>query len=549
MVKEKPISRAEHARHEQAPRVLVVDDEKVIREILSDFLTMEGFLVRTVEDGEAAVAELQRRAYNLVITDLKMPKLGGLELLAKINELCPDVLTVIMTGFGTVETAIEAMKNGAYDYILKPFKVEEVVHIVRRGLDRQHLQLENIRLRETLSLYRISEAISQSLTLDHVLGLILEATAGEVNADAVSLLLQGDKEFKHRRTYRNRKTCDTDLGEINLNEIQRFFEQDLPLLAHESKAHRFFNRPPQSERLVSLCTIPLVARQEFVGVLCVYSFTRGLRFTEGQRKVLSILGSRASVSIENARLYENLLVSNRELAGAKLSLEENFRQTIVAFAHALEESDRYTRGHSERVAMYARLIAQQLDVSDSEMDTIVLAAELHDIGKIGIPTEKLNKPGPLNPEELQLLRTHPDKGKRILEPIPFLQQLIPGVYCHHENWDGRGYPQGLAGEEIPRVGRIVAVADSYDAMTTDRAYRRALPHDVAIAELVKGSGSQFDPQMVEIFVTEIQRLKSNFRSTQPVELPKIPAALNSDDPENDDVSDPRSSSDIAAAAG
>src|SRR5499426_867918 len=125
----------EYHLHEESPRVLVVDDEKVIREILSDFLTMEGYLVRTVEDGQAALTELRLRPYDLVISDLKMPRMGGLELLEKIAEEKLNVLTVIMTGFGTVETAIEAMKKGAYDYVLKPFKVEEVVHIVQRGLD------------------------------------------------------------------------------------------------------------------------------------------------------------------------------------------------------------------------------------------------------------------------------------------------------------------------------------------------------------------------------------------------------------------------------
>src|SRR5215510_6257724 len=142
--------------HDEAPRVLVVDDEKVIREILSDFLTMEGYQVQSVEDGTLALKELQRRSYNLVISDLKMPRMGGLELLEKIGELNPNVLTVIMTGFGTVETAIEAMKRGAYDYILKPFKVEEVMHIVQRGLDKQRLIQENIRLKEAPSLYRVS---------------------------------------------------------------------------------------------------------------------------------------------------------------------------------------------------------------------------------------------------------------------------------------------------------------------------------------------------------------------------------------------------------
>jgi DNA-binding NtrC family response regulator len=136
----------------ESPRILVVDDEKVIREILAEFLTLEGYVVRSVEDGEKALTELRTRPYDLVISDLKMPRVSGLQLLEKITEENINVLTVIMTGFGTVETAIEAMKKGAYDYILKPFKVEEVIHVVQRGLYRQQLQAENIRLREALTI-------------------------------------------------------------------------------------------------------------------------------------------------------------------------------------------------------------------------------------------------------------------------------------------------------------------------------------------------------------------------------------------------------------
>src|SRR5439155_4372699 len=134
--------------------------------------------------------ELHRRRYNLVISDLKMPNMGDLELIQKITEESLPVLTVIMTGFGTVETAIEAMKKGAYDYILKPFKVEEVVHIVQRGLDRQRLQHENIRLKDALSIYRVSEAIATSLSVERVLDLVLDATLDAVDADVVSLLLE-----------------------------------------------------------------------------------------------------------------------------------------------------------------------------------------------------------------------------------------------------------------------------------------------------------------------------------------------------------------------
>src|SRR5688572_26985168 len=210
---------------EESPRVLIVDDEKVIREILSDFLTMEGYVVRTVEDGAAALRELERRAYNLVISDLKMPGMGGLELLERVAERGTNVLTVIMTGFGTVETAIEAMKKGAYDYILKPFKVEEVVHVVQRGLDRQRLQAENIRLREALSIYRVSEAIAMSLDLDQVLEVILAATVEETSADVVTLYLvnprTGRYEQHSKRLGKSQEPTE-DVGTIDLEELAQF---------------------------------------------------------------------------------------------------------------------------------------------------------------------------------------------------------------------------------------------------------------------------------------------------------------------------------------
>src|SRR5687768_11555639 len=178
-----------YAGQEDAPRVLVVDDEKVIREILADFLSMEGFFVRTAEDGSAALVELSRHHYDLVLSDLKMPNMGGLELLAAISKHAPSVVTVIMTGCGTVETAIDAMKRGAYDYSRKPCKVEEVVHTIRRGLEKRKLQAENLRLKEALSLYKVSEAIAASLSLDEVMRTVTDAAIHEVDADQAIVLL------------------------------------------------------------------------------------------------------------------------------------------------------------------------------------------------------------------------------------------------------------------------------------------------------------------------------------------------------------------------
>ncbi len=499
----------EYQLHEESPRVLVVDDEKVIREILSDFLTMEGYVVRTVEDGENALAELSRRSYNLVISDLKMPGMGGLELLEKIAEMKANVLTVIMTGFGTVETAIEAMKKGAYDYILKPFKIEEVVHVVERGLDRQRLQAENIKLKEAVSLYKISEAIAQSLSLDKVLDLILDGVLIEAEADVTTLILKdpGSGLFAER----TRRVSDTVTGEfvgdLNIAEVLEHYRAEKPILAHGIRALKFFSEPPQDKRLVSFCSIPLKVHDRVIGMLNAYSYTRGHKFSEGQRKMLYVLASRAAVSIENARLYEDLVCKNRDLVTANMSLAENFRATIIGFAHALEESDKYTRGHSERVAFYSQLTALGLTLTEPEVEKIVQAGLMHDIGKIGIRYEKLNKPGKLTPEEVAMFRTHPAKGKRILEPIPSMGELIPGAWCHHENFDGSGYPRGLMGDNIPMLGRVVAIADTYDAMTSDRAYRKALPHEVAVAELERCAGAQFDPELVPVFLAKIEEFR------------------------------------------
>ncbi len=223
----------------ETARILVVDDEKVIREILADFLSMEGYVVHAVEDGALAIEELRKRSYNLVISDLKMPNLSGLDLIQKVTEESIPVLTVIMTGFGTVETAIEAMKKGAYDYILKPFKVEEVIHIVQRGLDRQRLQHENIRLKDALSIYKISEAIATSLSVEKVLDLVLDATIDTVDADVVSLLLE-DPKREGRFTERMRKVSERaapglEAPALNLEEVLRLFKEDRTLLVNGSR--------------------------------------------------------------------------------------------------------------------------------------------------------------------------------------------------------------------------------------------------------------------------------------------------------------------------
>jgi response regulator RpfG family c-di-GMP phosphodiesterase len=526
----------------ELPKVLVVDDEKVIREILADFLSMEGFSVRTAEDGAAALAELSKGSYDLVLSDLKMPNMGGLELLEAIGRHVPNVVVVIMTGFGTVETAIDAMKRGAYDYILKPFKVEEVVHTIRRALEKQKLATENLRLREALSLYKVSEAIAASLSLEEVLGTVTDAALHEVEADQVSIVLsdgfggwferarelhpgfarhvqehlsdpdQPKVEYVRspRRTERppgvgssagstspgvaaDRAPIDAMgqpiLATLDAARLKAYFAEDQPLRVHGSAANEYLVLGDPAFAVTSLVVTPLLARKQVIGFLGVLSYSRGKKFDEGQRKLLRMVASRASAAIENAKLYEDL--------------KATFQQTIKGLASAIDKMDRYTAGHSERVAAYAQILAIKLGLGPEEVEIARQAALMHDIGKIGC-VMNLNKPGKLSTEEFEVFKKHPGYGKDILEPITFLNPLIPGVHLHHERWDGRGYPIGLTAQDIPLLARIISVADTYDAMTSDRAYRKALPHEVAVSEICRCAGSQFDPTCANEFAEAIE---------------------------------------------
>ncbi len=489
-----------------AARILVVDDERVIREILAEFLTLEGFSVNIVEDGEKALTELRLHPYDLLITDLKMPRLSGLQLLEKVEAERLGVLTVLMTGFGTVETAIEAMKKGAYDYLLKPFKVEEVIHVVRRALYRQRLQAENIRLREALTIYKVSEAIALSQDIEKIFDVILRAAIDEAKADVATLHLLDPRtgDYAERVKLMAADSTSPGLPSPAFPILTQQFAQGTPILAHGGKAGRFFTEQRAPAELSSFVAVPLQVRGTMVGVLNVFSFTSSKKFDEGHRKMLSVLASRAASAIDNARLYGELRASNDSLTRANLSLEEMFQQTVAGFAQALEESDLYTRGHSERVAVYSEILARGLTLPDSEIRRIVQAGVMHDVGKIGVRYDMLNKPGKLTPEEVAVFRQHPEKGKRILEPVPCLHGLIDGCWCHHEWFDGGGYPRGLSGHTIPLVGRVVAIADAYDAMTSDRAYRRALPHEVAIGEIERCAGTQFDPELADAFVRFVE---------------------------------------------
>ena len=468
------------------PQVLIVDDEPAIRAILSDLLVHEGFRVHTAGNGYEALDVLEHRQVEIVISDMKMPEMGGMELLLELAEKHPHIVTLVITGFSTVETAIESMKRGAFDYVMKPFNVDQLMRTVHRALLQQRLKAENIELKAALSLYRLAARLGDEVELAPTLAAVVETVKEQVEADRVSALL-----------------FDTDasasLGALpiisrdSLTPAGAGVQQALAL--RDARVFDFLQDGPQTENITAALITPLSRGDSHMGVLVAVRDDGRRPFTEGDRKLLTIIADRASVAVQNAELFD--------------TLDRTFATTIEAFVTALEEKDRYTAGHSERVAEYARVTAEELGLPEDEVQLIYMGGRLHDIGKLTIRADELNKPGALTQDEYQRFRAHPGYGETLMAPIPTFRRILPAIGGHHEKHDGSGYPRGLAGEEIPLMARIVAIADTYDAMTSHRAYRAALPHAIAVGELQKCSGTQFHPDCVVAFLRGIERWRSD----------------------------------------
>jgi HD-GYP domain-containing protein (c-di-GMP phosphodiesterase class II) len=217
----------------------------------------------------------------------------------------------------------------------------------------------------------------------------------------------------------------------------------------------------------------------------------GERFAPADLRLVAIMAQQTMIGLENASLYEGM--------------RGIFMSATLALANAVDAKDPYTRGHSERVLNYSEQLARAMKLPPQDVESIKMAAVLHDIGKIAIPDDILRKPGKLTAEEFDVVRTHPARGEAILAPLEELRPLRPGIRHHHERFDGRGYPDGLAGQVIPLHARIICVADSFDAMTSKRYYHEAKTPDEGLEEIAHCSGAQFDPELAECFIQALSR--------------------------------------------
>jgi response regulator RpfG family c-di-GMP phosphodiesterase len=327
-------------------RILIVDDEPEITAILSD-LFIGKYDCTTAGSAEEALDRLAGANYELVVSDITMPGMSGLEMIPHVKSIAPNTIVVMISGMQTVESAIDALRLGAFDYVMKPFDLRQVEAVVTRALEHQDL---------------------------------------------------------------------------------------------------------------------IVAKQNY-----------------------------------EDHLEELVKQRTGELDQALNSLEDAYRSTLKALTAALETRDLETHGHSERVVSYSMRLGREYGLDSQRTKSLEFGSLLHDIGKIGVPDLILRKPAKLTPDEWVLMREHPRHGQQILRGIKFLEGAARVVAQHHEKWDGSGYPLGLSGEEIDICARIFSVADAFDAITSNRVYRKGKPYHAAAKELDAWAGKQFDPKVVEAF--------------------------------------------------
>ena len=366
---------------------------------------------------------------------------------------------------------------------------------IDRWLDKLKRIEEKVKRLALLS--QLSQILNSTLDPKEIRRRAMEAATRLMKAEVGSLLLVDEEK---RQLYfevalgereEDIKTISLNFGEGIAGWVA---QHGKPLIVNSpEKDRRFFKGVDKRTEFKTrnIICVPVKVKEKIIGVLEAINKKGKGRFNKEDLSLLTSLADQVAIALDNSRLYQEL--------------EEMFFQTAESLADAIEKRDSHTGGHTQRVTLYSQAIAKYLRLTPMERKWLKITSVLHDIGKIGIEDDILKKPKPLSPEEFHIIKRHSNMGVEIIEHIRQLREIIPGVKYHHEQVDGKGYPDGLRGEDIPILAKIVAVADTYDAMTTDRPYRKAKEKKMAIDELKRCSGTQLDKKVVEAFIQAYQK--------------------------------------------
>ena len=450
-----------------AERILVIDDDIVNLKIAEHVLEKD-YNVTCAKSGMEGIDILKSNDIDLVLLDLYMPDMNGMDVLAKIREdaSISSVKVVILTSSGMKTDVTEAIRLGALDFIKKPFFPTEFLDRIKKVL--------NIAKKDNIL---VVDDDKMNLAIVHkMLGIRYDVTCVSSGMDAISYLNNNVPDMI---------LLDLHMPEMNgLEVLEKIREQDnlsdIPVVFLTADNDR------KTEIDIFKAGAMDFIQKPFIAEVVIQRISR----------ILELYHYQKSLQQEVDRKTAELRESNRKVTNV-------LSQMMMALGSAIDAKDAYTNGHSERVARYSGELARRMGKSTQEINDIYYVGLLHDIGKIGIPDAIINKSGRLTEEEYELIKNHPKIGAEILENISEMPGISFGAHWHHERFDGNGYPDGLSGEDIPEVARIICVADAYDTMTSKRVYRDILPQKVARDEILKGRGTQFDPVIADYMLEMI----------------------------------------------
>ncbi|MBU4259237.1 MAG: response regulator [Proteobacteria bacterium] len=498
----------ENMKNEKEEKILFVDDEESILDIASEYFQHKGYQVLTAKNGLEAVKILGDKNIDCCFTDINMPEMDGLELAEHIRKTDNTIPVIIMTGYPSLDNTIRTLKNGVVDFLIKPVNLNQMEVCLKRVLRERQLFVENIILKKEMEgkeqlerlnrelLYKVEELnilnkIMSDFTItsssSDVFKRLVDITIKIIHADEARFYIINKavkRPFEVTAAISipnkaNKRSADTDKAVEKL--IIETVSDEVPLLISENKGARGLPKD-----ILSFMAVPLAIREKVFGVLTACIKKSDIRFTEKDLYYLSFMTNKAAYVIENLALYENIY--------------ENLFSTLYAFVKAIEARDPYTQQHSNRVTDIAIVIGKEMGCTSEELDILNFAGHLHDIGKIGIRDAILLKPSSYTEEEYNIIKEHPIIGASIVGQLGLLDSEKQIIKCHHEGFDGTGYPNGLKKEEIPLLARILSVADVYDAISSDRAYRKKMEKNKVIKLIKEGRGTQFDPDVVDTFL-------------------------------------------------